>query len=251
MNIEDELRIALREETKKWVAPPELKEQILKNAASTQGGRRMKKWLVVGIVAAALLIPTGAYAGYNYLADSMYGSQENIAPFGGTQESYDRLEAKLQNARQSFSDEEFTKLMFLLKKLGSYNLKIADSKGKLHPEQLSVSEQALYKKLTAELEPYFEHLNKEGAPEQAVKTLDANAFWKEQIAIAGKTFSEEELADFQRILEDLKIYNAKVFDPNGSVYTDRLSETDKANQKKLYEQLKPYTDKLGILVKAP
>ncbi|KGE19085.1 DUF3600 domain-containing protein [Paenibacillus wynnii] len=244
MNLDEQLRAALQDETKGWVAPPELKERVLKQVASTQGGKKMKKWLVAGIVAAALLIPTGAYAGYNYLADTIYGSQENVAQFGVTQQQYDQLEAKLQGAEQNFSEEEFAKLMSLLKELGNYNLKIADSKGVLHPEQLSANEQVAYTKLTAELEPYFAKLNKETAPSN-------DTSWSKRMKQAEQTFSEVELADFKRILNEMKNYNDITMDSDGSVHMDRLSETDKINHQQLYDQIKPYTDKLGTVIMPP
>ena len=59
MSFNEELRNVLQKEASNHAAPPELKEKILNQVVFTQGGRRMKKWLVASIVAAALLIPTG------------------------------------------------------------------------------------------------------------------------------------------------------------------------------------------------
>ncbi|MDQ0195559.1 DUF3600 domain-containing protein [Paenibacillus wynnii] len=251
MNLDEQLRTALQDETKGWVAPPELKERVLKQVASTQGGKKMKKWLVAGIVAAALLIPTGAYAGYNYLADNIYGSHENVAQFGVDQQQYDRLEAKLQGAEQSFSEEEFAKIMSLLKELGNYNLKIADSKGALHPEQLSAVDQVAYTKLTAELEPYFAKLNEGAAPKGEVKSVAVDTFWNEQIQKAEQIFDKKEVAHFKRIINDLKTYNAKIVDPDGSIHLDRLSEADKTNLEQIDNELKPYSEKLGFFMIKP
>lgn len=249
MSLEEELRTALREETRNWIAPPELKGKILKQVLSTQGGRRMKKWLVASIVAASLLIPTGAYAGYHYLADSIYGSQDNVAQIGATQQKYDELEAKLQKAKQSYSEQEFTQLMALLKELGGYNLKIADAEGVLHPEQLSTDEQEAYKSLTAELEPYFAQLNKAGATLGAVPTLTFDTLWNEQRDRAEQILSQQELVAVEEIINELKVYDVKALDPDGSIQNDRLSEADLINQKQLIEQLSPYMKKLGIMFK--
>ncbi|ULO06519.1 DUF3600 domain-containing protein [Paenibacillus sp. 19GGS1-52] len=249
MNLEEELRTVLREETRNWIAPPELQGKILKQVLSTQGGRRMKKWLVASIVAVSLLIPTGAYAGYHYLADSIYGSQDNVTQIGATQQKYDELEAKLQKAKQSFSEQEFTQLMDLLKKLGSYNLKIADAEGGLHPEQLSADDQKSYKSLTAELEPYFAQLDVARATLGAVPTLTFDTLWNEQRKKAEQILSQPELAAVEAIINELKVYDAKTLDPDGSIHTDRLSEADLINQKQLIEQLSPYMKKLGIMFK--
>lgn len=250
MSLEEELRTALREETRNWIAPPELQGKILKQVLSTQGGRRIKKWLMASIVAASLLIPTGAYAGYHYLADSIYGSQDNVAQIGVTQQKYDELEAKLQKAKQSYSEQEFTQLRSLLKELGSYNLKIADAEGGLHPEQLSADDQKSYKSLTALLEPYFAQLNVAGATLGAVPTLTTfETLWIEQRERAEQILSQQELAAVEAIINELKAYDVKALDPDGSIHNDRLSEVDLIHQKQLIEQLSPYMKKLGIMFK--
>lgn len=114
MKLEEELREALREETRGWAAPPELKDRLF-NHQSMKPGKKNEKWIAAGILAAVLLVPTGAYAGYHYLADSIYSSHEQMEQFGGTREQYDHLEEKLQAAKQSFEPQEFAKLMSLLK----------------------------------------------------------------------------------------------------------------------------------------
>ncbi|MFD1903126.1 hypothetical protein ACFSQ7_01710 [Paenibacillus rhizoplanae] len=80
-------------------------------------------------MAATLLIPTGAFAGYHYLADSMYGSKEAAAVIGLTPQKYEELEAKLQRLKHNFSEEEAATVMSLLKELGEYNQLAADSQG--------------------------------------------------------------------------------------------------------------------------
>lgn len=246
MSLDEQLRTALREETKEWQAPPELKEKILKQVVSKQGGRKMKKWLIASVLAAALLIPTGAYAAYSYIADSIYGSQDNI---GATQQQYDRLEAKLQSAKESLSEEEFSKLMSLLKEIGSYNLQIADSEGVLHPERLDASEQVVYEKLKAELEPYFAKLNKGGSPSKAPSMVDIETFWNEQLAKAEESFSQEELEDFKGLVQILLSVNAKVVDPDGSVHPERLSVQEKVDAEQVPSKIEPYLTRLGLMTR--
>lgn len=247
MNFNEELRTILQKEASNHAAPPELKETILNQVVFRQGGRRMKKWLVASIVAATLLIPSGVYAGYNYLADSMYGSQENI---GVTDQQYNKLEAKLQSAKQSFNEEEFTKLMSLLKELGEYNLKMADAEGVVHLDRLNTDEQKAYKSLNAELEPYFERLNEVEIPRASAPTVDINTIWDELLDKAKQNLSEEEYSDVQQLINDLNSYNAKVIDSDGSVHMDRLTEADKAEQERLMEELNPYMKKLGFMLQA-
>ncbi|MGF7046205.1 hypothetical protein J2T13_000681 [Paenibacillus sp. DS2015] len=259
MSLEDELRSAFQEEGKKWMAPPDLKESILNQVVFKKGGKRMKKWLVASIVAATLLIPTGAYAGYNYLADSIYGSQENVASIGGTQEKYDKLEGKLQVARKSFTEEEFTTFMSLIKKFGNFNLKYADAEGVIHPEQLNAADQETFQRLTVELEPLFEKLSKFESQWQEIdnnidknKVLDMDIFWNGVMEDAKKTFNKDELIDFTKKINEIRSYDAKLIDPDSGVYMDnmdRLTAKEKKDLNQLYEEINPYLGKVGVMIK--
>ncbi|WP_310831727.1 DUF3600 domain-containing protein [Paenibacillus pedocola] len=246
MSLEHDLRQALQKEAEGWNAPPELKGRILSGITPSQGGRRMKKWLVATIVAAALLIPTGAYAGYTYLADSVYGSQEHLVQMGGTREGYDHLEAKLQQAKNSLSEEDFAALTALLHQLGAYNLKIADAEGVLHPEKLSSTDQESYKELTLKLEPYFQKLEQ---TESSVNTVDSSTFWDQQLLKGEQTFSGEELASFKQLISELKAFNNQITGQDGSTHPERLTEEESARLKQLYEELNPYLKQLGIMIK--
>lgn len=203
----------------------------------------MKKWMVASILAATLLIPTGAYAGYNYLADTLYGSQEAVATIGVTQQEYDRLEAKLQNAKQSFNEEEFTKLMSLLKELGDYNLRMADDEGAFHIEQLDAGEQKAYKELVAELEPYFDQMNEAKTPKASATTADMDKVWDFILEKAEQRLTKEEFVEIEQLIIELRSYDAKVFDSDGSVHMERLTEEEIQNQEKVMEELDPYFKK--------
>lgn len=250
MSLDEELKIAFKEETKEWNAPTELKEKILNQVVPIQGRRRMKKWVVACILAATLLIPTGAYAGYSYITDSIYGSPENVAKIGVTQKQYNELEAKLQTAKQNLSGEEFTKLMSLLKEWGPLNMKMTVANGDLDFERLSAEEQENYKKLTAQLEPVFSKLNEVQPTKREVKPLDNAAFWNEQLDQARQIFSKEEFNEFQKGIDELQAYDAKTLDPEGNIHIDRLSKEDQANIDQVVQQLQPYFKKLGIKIKS-
>lgn len=156
MKLDEQLRRAYQEETNDWSVPARIKHKMMDSIRNDSHIRRnRKKWLVTGLLAVVLVIPTGAYAGYTYLADGIYGSQENIKAMGGTAEDYMRLEAKLQMAKAYFSEEEFVQYMDLLKQLGQMAVKFADSRGNMHPEQWSTVEQERYNILVSELEPFL------------------------------------------------------------------------------------------------
>ncbi|OAB36886.1 hypothetical protein PMSD_11320 [Paenibacillus macquariensis subsp. defensor] len=233
MNLEEQLRSAFKEETTDLLPPPDLKTRIMDQVTTKQGGRRMKKWLLPCILAAALLIPTGAYAAYNYLADSIYGSQENTTHIGGTQQKYDELEAKLQQAKQILSEEEFATFMPLLKELGEYNLKFSDSEGVLHPEQMNTEEQGKFAALTETLEPFFTTIINTEKPGPNIVITD---FWASTLDKAQITFSKDELEDYEFIVIEYlnQVQNSPV--------------RDEAAIKVLQLQLNPYFDKLGIVM---
>lgn len=241
MNLDDELRTAFQEETKGWMAPPELKERLLHQISSKQEGRRMKKWVLSSILAAALLVATGAYAAHYYLADSIYGSQENISHIGGTQQKYDELEAKLQEAKRNLTEAEFTTFATLLKEMGQYNLKIADSEGLLHPEQLSAGEQESYTELATALEPLFTKLNEQ---QPSKKYPDNSIFIDDEKA--KEILSAEEYTEFGNILKETGDISLKSVDANGKYHEDRLSETELARLEQLGQSLQTYLDKLDI-----
>lgn len=243
MNLDEELRTAFKEETRDWTTPPELKERILHQISSNQGGKRMKKWILLSVLAAALLIPTGAYAAYNYnnLADSIYGSQENISHIGGTQQKYDDLEAKLQNAKQKLTEDEFTTFNSLLKEMTVYNLSMADSEGNLHPEQLSAEEQESYKDLTTALEPLFTKLNEYESP-----NIDSDNSIFIDNEKAKEILSTEEYKQFDNVLLEMHELSQKSLDASGNYNKDLLSDAESAKVEQLSQTLQTYLDKIDL-----
>jgi len=241
MNLDDELRITFQEETKGWTTPPELKERVLLQISSKQGGRRMKKWILSSVLAAALLVPTGAYAAYNYIADSIYGSQENVSHIGGTEQKYDEFEAKLQEAKQTLTEDEFAAFASLFKELADYNLKMADTEGVLHPEQLSLEDQAAFTELTTALDPFFTKLNE---PKLSKIDPDKSIFLDEEKA--KEILSKEEYKQFDNILKEMGEISLNSVDANGVFQKSLLSDSELARLEKLDQSFQPFLDKLGI-----
>ena len=201
----------------------------------------MKKWILSSILAAALLVPTGAYAAHYYLADSIYGSQENVSHIGGTQQKYDELETKLQEAKRNLTEEEFTTFATLLKEMGQYNLKIADSEGFLHPEQLSAEEQDIYTELTTALDPLLTKLNEHKSP----RTYPDNSIFID-IDKAKEILNAKEFIQFEDLLEEMRILSQKSVDSNGQYHKERLSDTDITMLEQLGQSLQAYLDKIDI-----
>ncbi|RPK23217.1 DUF3600 domain-containing protein [Paenibacillus xylanexedens] len=249
MKLDEQLRTAYQEETKEWSVPARIKHKMMDGIRSDSHIRRnRKKWLVTGLLAAVLIIPTGAYAGYTFLADGIYGSEENIAAMGGTAEDYMRLEAKLQTAKAHLSEEEFVQYMDLLKQMGQMAVKHTDSQGNMHPEQWSTVEQERYNLLVAELEPFFEKLEAVSVG-SSKKLMDEQQFWTEQLEQAEKTFTKEQYREFKSVYEQMKKYKVMVMDKDGSIHEERLSAEQKDDLRQLERRLVPYLKRLELNVR--
>ncbi|WP_440112559.1 DUF3600 domain-containing protein [Paenibacillus sp. QZ-Y1] len=249
MKLDEQLRTAYQEETQDWSVSVRTKHKIMNGIRSNSPLRRnRKKWLVTALLAAVLIIPTGAYAGYTYLVDGVYGSQENIAAMGGTAEDYMRLEAKLQMAKAHFSKEEFVQYMDLLKQMGQMALRYADQQGEMHPEQWNAAEHTQYNRLSAELEPFFEKLEAVSAASPK-ELMDEQQFWNKQLARAESTFSKEQYSEFKSVYEQMKTYEAMVVDQDGIIHEERLSAVQKEDLQHLRERIIPFLEMLELDVR--
>ena len=123
----------------------------------------MKKRMLVGIAAVAILIPSAAFAA-SYLADGIFGSVATIEQHGGTQESYQEIEEMLQAAKGKLTEDEFEEYMDLFKQLMQLKLKITDENGVVHEEKLTKEEQQHWTQLASKLAPYFEKINGTAKP---------------------------------------------------------------------------------------
>ncbi|MEC0123071.1 DUF3600 domain-containing protein [Paenibacillus pabuli] len=251
MKLDERLRKAYQEETKDWIIPERTKYKvILAIRSESRLKRHRKKWLVTALLAALLIIPTGAYAGYTYLADGIYGSQETTVALGGTAEDYMRLEAKLQTAKAYFSAEEFAQYMNLLKQMGQMALKYGDQEGEMHPEQWSTVEQERYSLLVAEMEPFINKLESANI-ESPKELMDPQQFWNEQLTLAESKFSKEQYTEFKSLYEQMKQYEAMVMDGDGSIHEERLSVEQKEELQQVRERIFSFLEKLGLDVRKP
>lgn len=161
MHIEDDIRLEYQKKAESVKPPRELDERIrLSFGGLTRRKEQplMKKRLMTGIVAAALMIPTGVFAG-SYLADQIFGSKENMVKHGGTEEKYDRFEAKLQAAKEKLSEQEYEQFAAKLKLLAELQLKTADEQGNAHPDRLQGADREQFEQISKELEPFFSKLS--------------------------------------------------------------------------------------------
>ncbi|TYP73289.1 uncharacterized protein DUF3600 [Paenibacillus methanolicus] len=118
----------------------------------------MKKRILAGIAAAAILIPSAAF-GASYLADDIFGSSATIKQHGGTDEDYREIEEFLQAAKGKLTEDEFKEYTELSKQLMKLKLKITDVNGVVHEDKLTEEERQQFEQLASRLAPYFEKIN--------------------------------------------------------------------------------------------
>lgn len=161
MSLDCKVRESIREEAKGIVAPSELKEKVIVQIKMNQGGRKRKKHLIAGVLAAAFLIPTTGFAYQSIMADGIYGSFENLKKHAGTMtlEAYMRFSAKLSEAKDEMGTKEYEEFTKELKKLTNAKLAYGDSNGNIDYDQLSTVKREELKKVEMELQPYFDKLN--------------------------------------------------------------------------------------------
>lgn len=167
MSIEEELREGLHRAADSMHCPPDLYGRVRKSyqryMTEKRGRSPMKKRILTGIVAAAILIPTSVFAA-SYLADDIFGSPATIEEHGGTQENYQEIEGMLQAAKGKLTEDEFKEYTKLTKQLVQIKLTITDEKGVVHEEKLTKEEQQQLEQLASKLAPYFEKINSTSKP---------------------------------------------------------------------------------------
>ncbi|GIO69661.1 DUF3600 domain-containing protein [Paenibacillus sp. FSL M7-1455] len=167
MSIDQELREELRQVADSMHCPPDLYgrvQQSYQQYVNEKRGRSpMKKRLLAGIAAVAILIPSAVFAS-SYLADEIFGSVKTIEQHGGSQESYQEIEGMLQTAKSKLSEAEFKEFMELFKEMVQLKLKMTDEKGIKLEEKLTQEEKQRFEQLVSKLAPFFEKINGNAKP---------------------------------------------------------------------------------------
>ncbi|HEK9103032.1 DUF3600 domain-containing protein [Bacillus pfraonensis] len=160
MSLEYRVRESIQE-AKGIIPPPELKEKVMIQIKVKRGGKTMKKRLITGVLAAALLIPTTGFAYQSIMADGIYGSFDNLKKHAAnaTLQGYLRLDAKLSQAKGEIGEKEYEEFTKHLKKLTNAKLTYGDSNGNIDYDQLSPAKKEEMKKIVMVLQPYFDKLN--------------------------------------------------------------------------------------------
>lgn len=147
--------------------PAELHERSklgINKAKSEMGGKLklfIKKRLAASIIAASLMIPTGAFAYQALLADDLYGSFDNLQKHvtNVTKESYLLFDAKLNQVKGNLGQEEYEQFKDLLSIITSAKLEYGDKNGNIDYFQVPAEQLEAVKETIYEIQPYFDKLN--------------------------------------------------------------------------------------------
>lgn len=160
MSIDKQLRDELLQHAESLKTPPEIESRVYlsyqNDFLQKKGRLSMKKRLISGIIAVAILIPTAALA-TPYLADQIFGSSQTIIERGGTQEDYQEIEKFLQEAKSKLTEEEYAEFSAIMKQLMDLKIKITDKNGVMHEDRLTAEERKQFEEvLPQKAAPFFE-----------------------------------------------------------------------------------------------
>lgn len=159
MNIETKLRESLQEIGKEITPPPGLRMNVM--TSIHLGKSKTKKRIITGVLAAALLIPTGAFATKSLIADGLYGSFDNLKKHitSATMEGYLRLDAKIAQAQGQIEPAEYKEFIGLVKIMTDAKLEFGDKYGGINYAALTQEKQTELAKVYLEIQPYYDQLN--------------------------------------------------------------------------------------------
>lgn len=247
--LDDELRKAMRTKAEEWNLPEKGRGELMQKIAHLKAGsKRRGGRAAVLVLAAVLIVPSAAYAGYSYLADELYGSRDTLLAIGGTSADYERLESKLRAAQAHFSEDEFNTLMQLLKSMAGFALKHAGEHGRLDLERLSPADRQTYEAMASQAEPYMARLHE--AQEESGRAAQ-DRYWKQKLREAEELFTPEAYAAFEVLFKRMQHYESMVVDKHGSAHMERLTVEERQDFDQLYKDIYPYFKQLGIDAAVP
>ncbi|MEI2666943.1 DUF3600 domain-containing protein [Rossellomorea sp. LJF3] len=204
----------IKQEINKIVIPPTLHERSkmgVRKARLEKGGRVnrfIKKNMVSAIIAASLILPTGAIAYQTILADEFYGSFENVKTHlsSATMEGYLLLDAKLTQAQGDMEKEEFKRFKELLKTVTNAKVEYGDKYGNIDYSKVPAKQLAELKNTLYEIQPFFDRLNGQKSSKEVLSSdeyeeyIEAIMIYEQTMAKSGMKESDEidKLSDDQR-----------------------------------------------------
>lgn len=208
MSLEQQVKEAIQEDGRNVTPPPQLKKQIMLQVTMKRGGNTMKKRIMTTVLAAALLVPTSAFAYKAAFADGVYGSFDNVKKHiaSATLEGYMRLDGKLAAAQGDMSEKEYEQFTKHLKVITDSKLKYGNENGNIDYDKLSEQKKDELMNTALQIQPYFDQLNGEKSSKNVL--------------------TEDEYVRYIEALMTYETMQAKS-GSSGSVDVDKLSEEDR------------------------
>jgi hypothetical protein len=158
---------SIKQEINKIAIPSGLHESSLRGVERAKlerkgnGKRWIKKQMLSAVLAAALIVPTTAFAYQTILADELYGSFQQVKKhfLGATMEGYLLFDAKLSQAQGELGKEDYKEFKELLDVVIRAKVEYGDYNGNIDyslvpPQQLNELRSVYF-----DIQPYFDQLN--------------------------------------------------------------------------------------------
>ncbi|TCI53029.1 DUF3600 domain-containing protein [Exiguobacterium sp. SH1S21] len=163
--------------------PSELRERSQKGVERAKLEMRktpsfFRKRLMVASLAVALIVPTGAFAYQSLLADDLYGSFDELKVHivSATMEKYLLLDAKLKQAKGTLDASEYDAFKTELRIFTNVRMTYGDASGNVDYDAIPVETRADVKQALAELQPYFDTLNKQASTRERLTAEEYDAY---------------------------------------------------------------------------
>nr|WP_239587225.1 DUF3600 domain-containing protein [Bacillus ectoiniformans] len=161
------------------------------------------------MLAASLLVPTGAFAYQTLLADELYGSFENVKAHisGVTMEGYFLLNAKLNQAKGDMNKQEFAEFKELLSVITHAKVEYGNENGNIDYSQIPNEKLEEIKEVLFQIQPYFDQLNGQKSSKDVLTASEYEEYIQAIMTyeqIVAQTGMIKESADMDKIPTELK-----------------------------------------------
>lgn len=170
--------------------PSELRERSQKGVERAKLEMRktpsfFRKRLMAASLAVALIVPTSAFAYQSLLADDLYGSFDELKVHivSATMEKYLLLDAKLKQAKGTLDASEYDAFKTELRIFTNARITYGDANGNVDYDAIPVEKRADVKQALAELQPYFDMLNKQTSTRELLTVEEYDAYIEATMAM--------------------------------------------------------------------
>lgn len=170
MSLPNRLKESLLDAGREIQPPQDLKQKIMSEIAPSGRVNKLKKRILTGLIAACLVIPTGAIAYQALYADELYGSFDNVKKHLGaaTIEGYMLFNAKLSQAKGELGSEDYEEFKELLKVITASKLEYGDANGNIDYGQVPNQKVVEIKDALMVIQPFFDKLNGQASSKEVL-----------------------------------------------------------------------------------